>query len=491
MQHKRLVLSGGLIGLACLVALLFHEVKVASGQAPLPLQRPELSGVVRFPRQVPAEVREAPAPPQPALGADVDASNNSSPQNETAGAVDPTDPSHIVAGANDYRLGDSSCGVYSSADAGGTWGVKLLDRLGYVAAGDPSVAIDAQGKIRFGCLQWNRNGNQENAIVVHTSTDRGQTFTPTIVAASPDGSASGGGVFHDKPYLAVGPGGAVYVSWTQFVYASDGSLQSANIVFAYKPAGMSAFLTPVVVSDTRYNQGSVPVVGTDSAGLPIVSVAWLRYPTVAGDPYEIRIDRVAVDPTTGAPTGTFGADTVVRVINPIPSPFSGQSFRSNSFPTVAAHGSNFYLAWAQRGVGADAADIVFSRFTDGGTTWSAPIRVNKDATTRDQFFPWMAVDGFGNIHLIWYDKRDDRNNKAFHTYYAQSRNYGASFESNQRVSDRASKPAGTDQFGGKFIGDYNGIAADPAGTAAYPVFMAYRPVFARFTDQEVYTDIVP
>lgn len=108
----------------------------------------------------------------------------------------------------------------------------------------------------------------------------------------------------------------------------------------------------------------------------------------------------------------------------------------------------------------------------------------------------MAVDGSGEIHVIWFDKREDSNDKKFHTYYGRSQDGGVSFLANQRVSDRASNPSGTDQFGGRFIGDYNGISAggiSASGSTAYPVFMAYRPSRpnGKFADQEIYSDKVP
>ncbi len=475
------------IGLSLLLQLASPGVSAG----PPPLRRPDLSGVVRFPRQVPQEVREGP-PPEPALGADVNVSNNTAPQNETAAAVDPTNANHIVAAANDYRLGDSSCGLYNSTNGGGNWTAQMLPRLfvgattnAYDAAGDPSVAFDGDGVASVGCLHFERGGNNENAIVVHTITfDANKNIaavTSQKVIESPDGNSSGGGVFHDKPYVAVNPNGAVYVSWTRFVYAANGSLQSADIVFAYKTPTMTAFSVPVIVGDTPFNQGSVPVVGTG-----IVAVAWLRYDS----PMQIVVDKAPI--ANDGSVGAFGTDKTIAAINPIPDAFTGQSFRVNSFPTLAAYGNNLYAAWAQRGAGSDEGDIAFSRSTDGGATWSVPIRVNNDIATKDQFFPWMAVDGSGNIHIVWYDKRDDKQDKKLHTYYAVSTDGGSSFPTNQRVSDRASNPSGTDQFGGKFIGDYNGIGADPSGVTAYPAFMAYRPTGpgGKFADQEVYGEKV-
>src|SRR5262249_60991139 len=51
-------------------------------------------------------------------------------QNEPAVAIDPADPSFIVASANDYcgipTIGDAWQGIYTSTNGGGTWTDPLL-----------------------------------------------------------------------------------------------------------------------------------------------------------------------------------------------------------------------------------------------------------------------------------------------------------------------------------------------------------------------------
>jgi subtilisin-like proprotein convertase family protein len=56
----------------------------------------------------------------------------------------------------------------------------------------------------------------------------------------------------------------------------------------------------------------------------------------------------------------------------------------------------------------DDTDI-FVRYSDNnGVNWSAPIRVNDDATTRSQFFARIAVDpSSGALAASWYDCRND------------------------------------------------------------------------------------
>ena len=52
---------------------------------------------------------------------DPDLQGRGQAQNETSISVDPNNPNHIVASYNDYRRGDSTCGVSWSTDGGRTW----------------------------------------------------------------------------------------------------------------------------------------------------------------------------------------------------------------------------------------------------------------------------------------------------------------------------------------------------------------------------------
>lgn len=57
---------------------------------------------------------------------------------------------------------------------------------------------------------------------------------------------------------------------------------------------------------------------------------------------------------------------------------------------------------------ADKADIFFTQSTDGGATWSDPLRVNDDATTHDQWQPVLAVTPDGShVGIFRNDRRLD------------------------------------------------------------------------------------
>lgn len=120
-------------------------------------------------------------------------------QNETTLAVDPNNPSRIVAAANDYvtrtwtcmvsatpcsKLGDGYSGTYYSNDGGATWccvatdpshlgtlipGVDHLAGGPYDAGGDPSVAFDSQGHVFYAGLGFDRTA-PPNTVAVNKGT---------------------------------------------------------------------------------------------------------------------------------------------------------------------------------------------------------------------------------------------------------------------------------------------------------------------------------
>jgi subtilisin-like proprotein convertase family protein len=86
--------------------------------------------------------------------------------------------------------------------------------------------------------------------------------------------------------------------------------------------------------------------------------------------------------------------------------------------------------------GATETDVWVSRSTNGGTTWSAPVKVNDDGlANRTQFHPFLQVDqSNGSVVVVWHDARNDVNNRKVDYYAARSINCGVSFEANVKAS---------------------------------------------------------
>src|SRR6266704_5282579 len=414
-------------------------------------------------------------------GDDVQASTSTLPQNEPSVALNPSDPQQLVAGANDQLSTRDWLAVYSSLDGGITWTNGQIPTTGtlggFQEASDPAVSFSQNGTLYYSGVAFNvdrRSGTAvDGTIFVSKSADDGSTFPLITIVAS--GSNRISGIFNDKPYIGVdqttGPfAGRVYVSWTRFTSAS-----TSDIMVSHSSDGGSSFSSPMKISNSLLNQGSVPVVGPDGT----LFVVW-------NDLSNNQImEAKSIDGGV-----SFSSPVVVSSVVALPQPpsfLANSVFRVNSFPTAAADDTNgnVYVAWADDGSG--YADILSSRSLDGGVTWSKPIRVNDDTTTNDHFFPWMTVS-HGLLSVDFYDRRLDPQNHLVDVFYAESADGGVSFSPNVRVTDVPFNPdAIIFSSGQSFIGDYIGVASN--GTLAHPVWTDNRNVSPTNPgSQEIFTE---
>lgn len=123
---------------------------------------------------------------------------------------------------------------------------------------------------------------------------------------------------------------------------------------------------------------------------------------------------------------------------------------------------SIYIVWTNvgvPGVNTGDADIYLIGSTDQGATWSTPVRVNTDATTNSQWFPWVSSDSLtGEPSVIFYDRRDDPANTLTTTYVAHSTDGGSTW-TNLRVGDVQFTPTPIPgNIAAGYMGDYLGIA---------------------------------
>lgn len=224
-------------------------------------------------------------------------------ENETAIAQNPANSGSLVAGYNDYRRGDGTCGVSYSSNGGQSWSDATLPngfvggnafggvaRQYFEASGDPSVAWDTKGNAYYSCMMFDRgqpttsNLDQSSGVYVFRSTGNGGASwnfpgRPVVQQAS-----STVVPLLDKPYMTVDNHigspfqDRVYVTWTLF--AADGT---AYLYEAHSSDYGETFSSPVLVStssstlcsvtyglptpngDCNENQFSDPFTGPDGA----------------------------------------------------------------------------------------------------------------------------------------------------------------------------------------------------------------------------------
>jgi hypothetical protein len=388
------------------------------------------------------------------------------PQNETAIAVDPNNPNRVVGAANDYvtrtwtctisgtpcsALGDGYSGTYFSNDGGQHWccasslngsnlgtlipGVEHLVGGPYDAGGDPAVAFDSQGHVYYSGLGFDRTAPPNTVAVNKGTFDNQGNLTwgaPTFI--NPTTSPS---TLNDKEWIAADANPSslfrdrVYVTWTRFIFnAANGHYVQSPIAFAFSKDGGKTFSTPqLIVGNVLYGQGSRPVVGPDGT----VYVFW------DGSTRLATLDSIWMVKSSDGGLTWSKPVAVSQLVDIIP--VANTSFRNNSYPAAAIDPTTgtLYVAWSSMmsdstgdlcpgftNVGCHAASL-YSKSTDGGTSWSAPALIfpTLDASNRtaigypvtqpdgtvlnapasrrvDTLFPAVAISPSGRIYMSAY-----------------------------------------------------------------------------------------
>jgi hypothetical protein len=228
------------------------------------------------------------------------------PQNEPTVAIDPSNTAIVVAGSNDYCRqtvgGDVWAGYHRSTDGGLTWRHSLVP--GYpgdesaagqasplsgqcAAAGDPTQAFDADGRLFYAFICFNRTKPVNGSVYVARYLGHGASYDRTVLVKK--GTPSGlflTGLFQDKINLTAdqtsGPGsGNVYVAWSQY----DGFAPTNAVLFSRSTDHGLSFSRPVRVTPVELGTASFAdlAVGPDGA----VYLTYLTYPSSARPTWDI------------------------------------------------------------------------------------------------------------------------------------------------------------------------------------------------------------
>jgi Ca2+-binding RTX toxin-like protein len=435
-------------------------------------------------------------------GANVNASRLAGSQTEVHIAVNPTNPLNVVAMANGGTSDATAQFIANSFDGGITWTIRPLGvaqdgvtETGIARRFDGAAAFDRFGNLHVVYMADPDVTAQSrtHAIIHSVSIDGGTTFTLANTQIL-DALSTG----NDKPWVATGPDAANPANEAVIVtYQENGTTMVVQGASVTGVGAVSAF-TPAVTFSGLTNY-AVPAVGPNGE----VVITWQNPPGGQG-PGNLLFDRDLNGLVGGL---TFGADTLISTSNFggfdfIPATPDRSSFASPYLAYDLSNGvfrGRLYAAYAEEIIDESNNSDIELRFSDdNGTTWSAPIRVNDDATTNSQFFQNISVDpATGHVFLSWYDARNDVgagginsdgvNNTDVEIFTSVSIDGGQTFAPNVRVSAGASNQA-RDTNNPNDFGDYAGLAAfndvvyvvwadnsnstgdNPGGTASFDVY---------------------
>ena len=344
------------------------------------------------------------------------------------------------------------------------------------SAGDPTQAFDGEGRLYYGFICFNRAKPTNGSIYVARYDADGATYRFTTRVER--GTPSVAGLFQDKINITADQNnGNVYVAWARF----SGNLGNDVILFSRSTDGGRTYSKPTRISDGGASEQFADLaVGPDGA-------VYLTYRIFAGSqgPDSIAIVKSTnegvswtrprtVATITAFDSTDYGPDTCGD--GPFRCPLLNYA-RFSSLSAVAADANGVHVVW--NGRTAAGQSQVFARNSSDGLTWTGPIVRPAPATTGHQFFPDIATDG-STLSVILQDSRADpayspdrpMGNTAPGTtsgaivdaYLARSANglvwtptLVSTARSNPNYENRGSARS-------PFFGDYNYVSAAPDGS---------------------------
>ena len=378
-----------------------------------------------------------------------------SPRSESAIAINFLNPSQIISASNAISS-DGRQAQFYSADGGLTWGQTTLPlALKDKFHSDPTVDWTSDGTAWS--LTLGINGNTV-AMRSYKSTNGGATWTF-------DATLSGSQRGTDKPMLWIDH--SATSPFKDNIYAIWHNGNPAYVNHRTGPAG--SWGTPLQVSSTETSGTAIGGdIKTNSAG--DVFAFW---PATGNG-------RIVVAKSTngGASfTRTVVATTFDTYDIGIPAMASRRALIYVAGGVYRnATTNNVYASWTdQRGVtgcnapanepGTNVASacqtrIWFARSTDGGATWSAPVKINDSTSSlHDQFNQWLAVDETsGRVGIMYYDTIADAGRKKTDVWYQSSSDGGATWSAPLKVTTAQTDETVAGADSGNQYGDYNGMS---------------------------------
>lgn len=401
-------------------------------------------------------------------------------------AVNPANLSNLIGAWQQDRWDNGGArGLVSAAsfDGGLTWSRTPMPfsacagGLGYERASDPWVSIGPDGTAYAVSISFN-NTNNSNAVGAAVSRDGGLSWQNlSVIIANNEPTTQ---FFNDKESVTADPvkAGYAYAVWDRLESPNGNPYANLHTAafrgptfFSRTVDGGQTWSPPKVIVNTPSRQqtiGNQIVVNSQNGTL-------YNFFNLISPPFKVTASKLAfVKSSDGGDTWTkpkIIAD--LRTVG-VTDPETGEPVRTGDIipePAIDRATGQLYVTWQDSRFSGGAYDeIALSTSTDGGTTWSAPIRVNTP-TGRPAFTPSIRVNSAGVVGVSYYDFRDlaPGNTATLPTshWFTRSVNGGASFGNEQLLGgpfDMKAAPVAR----GFFIGDYVGL--DTVQTNFVPFF---------------------
>jgi len=407
--------------------------------------------------------------------ANVDASGNNilgDAANEPSITVDPTNHTRMAIGwrqfnsvNSDFRQG----GWGFTTDAGSTWTFPgVLENN--VFRSDPVLGSDDAGNFFYLSLRQTFFDDMWGSLT------GGESWTRLSF-----GDVSGG----DKQWFTIDKTGGMGNGFQYQAWSTSGNNWGGR-QFSRSTDGGITWMSPIFIPNS-------PVWGTldvDTNGNLFIG---------GGDFGSSFFCVRSSDAQNPAVTPTFDQTTSVNLGGSLlfgaainPGGLAGQIFLAVDRSGTATNNYIYMVATVEQFSAANGSDVMFSRSTDGGLTFSAPHRINDDPVNPNKWhwFGTLAVAPNGRIDSMWLDTRNAANNTDSQLFYSWSTDGGVTWAANVAVSDSFNPFEGYPVQ--NKIGDYLTIVSDDTGgDVAYSATFNFNPNSGQHEQDIYYVRVSP
>jgi hypothetical protein len=443
--------------------------------------------------------------------------NNYNTEVEPFVMVDPSNPNVLIGTWQQDRWNDGgSRGIVTarSTNGGASWTINANTKSSvctggtaanggdYERASDPWVAISPNGTAYLMTLSVTQEpggfGSHPNAMLVMRSTNGGASWgNPTTLIRDENQN-----VLNDKNSMTADPNDSnfAYAVWDRLASPTSGnnnqnafenSIDFSGDVWFSRTTNGGASWEPArkIYKNGQIAQtiGNVIVVEPTTGGFngELVDIFnQIRFRKNSSDSRGLFIS--AIRSTDHGATWTQKEVTIAPFPRGIVAdPDDGRAHRTGDINPEAAVDPNtgaIYVVWQDSSFG-PRSSIALSRSTDGGLTWSTPIKVNATPTNialgnQQAFTPMVSVRNDGTVAVSYYDFRNNTADGGattptdawlVHCHAAtESCTSSSSWDEEIRTTDTSFDSRQAPVARGFFLGDYEGLGTD--GTSFFPFF---------------------
>jgi len=428
--------------------------------------------------------------------------------------VNPTDPDNIVAFWQQDRWSNGGCRgnvAGTSSDGGSSWSIVPVPGITECTGGpwerasDPWLSFGPDGTLHQMSLVFQVDPPPErvagfgpNGMAVSKSTDGGLTWSDPILLIEDDDPR----ILNDKNSLTADPTDAnfVYAVWDRLKITSAEAIDPENvrpgrglflgiglgfkgpIYFTRSTDGGDSWETARSIYDPGGNNqtiGNQIVVQPDGTVIDFFTeILNFKNNDQNGRGFNFNLALFRSDDKGETWQPRNKPIRAVRIFSSFGAvtPDLGIPVRDGSIlfdVAVDSGNGNLYAVWQDVRFN-NIEEVAFSMSTDGGFTWSEPIKINQtppnpgNPLRAQAFLPSVAVNGQGVVGVTYYDFRNDIDSGVpveladhWFVYCEANCSDPASWVNNElRLTDDSFDYVTAPLAGGLFLGDYVGLDAD-------------------------------